>query len=350
MTIINDRLLKALRLEPVDRPPVWLMRQAGRYLPEYLQVRAEAGSFMDLCRNAELASEVAMQPLRRYPLDASILFSDILTIPDAMGLGLQFVSGEGPVFERPVKTLRDIEKLPSPDVHDELGYVMDVVRAMRVKIGQDLPIIGFSGSPWTLACYMLEGQGTRDFATARSWLWRAPQALQQLLDKLVITVTDYLAAQAEAGVDVLMLFDTWGGLLSEAHYRKFSLQPMANIIAQLKSRHGCSLPVILFSKGCHTQIDEMLKSGCAGLGVDWRISIDAALRQAGGRVAVQGNLDPTALLAEPAAIRQIATEQFAAAVSQPGFIFNLGHGIMPQVPPDNVSCLLDTVHALSARQ
>lgn len=347
MQIENDRLLKALRVQPVDRPPVWLMRQAGRYLPEYLKTRAQAGSFMGLCRNADLASEVAMQPLRRYDLDASILFSDILTIPDAMGLGLQFVAGEGPIFERPLTTLKAIEALPEPEIETELGYVMDVVRAMREKIGNKLPIIGFSGSPWTLACYMLEGKGTRDFATARSWLWRHPEGLKLLLDKLVTSVTDYLAAQAKAGVDVLMIFDTWGGLLSEAHYRDFSLQPMARIIEQLKVKHQCELPVIIFSKGCHTQVTDMLSSGCAGVGVDWRIDIDTALRQVDGKAAVQGNLDPTVLLAEPQMVRDTVKKQFGHAVRQAGFIFNLGHGIMPDVPPENVSALIDEFKKLS---
>ncbi len=347
MHIQNDRLLRALRLESNDRPPIWLMRQAGRYLPEYLKTRAEAGSFMDLCRNADLASEVAMQPLRRYDLDASILFSDILTIPDAMGLGLEFVKGEGPVFQHPLKTVKDIQKLPLPDVEDELGYVMNVVRAMREKIGDQLPIIGFSGSPWTLACYMLEGQGTRDFSIARSWLWREPQALQQLLDKLSTSVADYLAAQANAGVDVLMLFDTWGGLLSEAHYRQYSLHSMASIMQQLKTRHGCQLPVMLFSKGCHTQINDMVGSGCAGIGVDWRVDIDRALQQAAGKVAVQGNLDPTVLLSDPDNVRGIVKQQFSNAVRQPGYIFNLGHGIMPEASPDNVTTLIETLHQLS---
>ncbi len=347
MVIENDRLLRALRLEPNDRPPVWLMRQAGRYLPEYRKVRAQAGSFMDLCRNAELASEVAMQPLRRYPLDASILFSDILTIPDAMGLGLQFLSGEGPVFERPIKTLKAIESLPLPDVDQELGYVTDVLRAMRMRIGDKLPIIGFSGSPWTLACYMLEGRGTRDFSTARSWLWREPRGLQLLLDKLSTSITDYLAAQADAGADVLMLFDTWGGLLSEAHYQIFSLQPMKTIIEQLRSRHNCTLPVILFSKGCHTQISDMLKSGCAGVGVDWRIDINAALKQTRGKAALQGNLDPTVLLADADSIQTTVRTQFAEAVGQTGFIFNLGHGIMPEASPEGVTVLLEALHSMS---
>lgn len=346
MAIENDRLLRALRLEQLDRPPIWLMRQAGRYLPEYLATRAQAGSFMDLCRNADLASEVAMQPLRRYDLDAAILFSDILTIPDAMGLGLQFMAGEGPVFERPLQSIKAIQDLPQPEIETELGYVMDVVRAMRAKIGNALPIIGFSGSPWTLACYMLEGQGSRDFAVARSWLWREPAALQQLLGKLVIAVADYLAAQARAGVDVLMIFDTWGGLLSELQYRDFSLAPVKLIMQRLRSEHACELSVILFSKGCHTQIDDMLESGCHGIGVDWRIEIDTALRQVAGRAAVQGNLDPTVLLAKPQFIKAVLSQQFCHAVTQPGFIFNLGHGIMPQVPPDNVSVMLDQLHKL----
>jgi uroporphyrinogen decarboxylase len=324
------------------------MRQAGRYLPEYRATRAEAGSFMDLCRNAELASEVAMQPLRRYELDASILFSDILTIPDALGLGLDFVAGEGPVFERPIRQDSDIEALPGIDVHEELGYVFDVVRAMREKIGQRLPIIGFSGSPWTLACYMLEGRGTRDFATARRWLWQRPDAVHALLDRLADVVIDYLAAQAEAGVDVLMLFDTWGGLLDEINYRDFSLRPMSAIVAGLRQRHGLDLPVILFSKGCHSQVEDMLGSGCQGIGLDWRADLDAVLDQVDGRVAVQGNLDPTSLLAAPDRIPPVIRARYADAVRRPGYIFNLGHGLLPQTDPDSVALAIDTVHALAA--
>jgi len=348
MTIENQRFLQALRCEPVDRPPIWLMRQAGRYLPEYLQTRAEAGSFMNLCRNADLASEVAMQPLRRYELDASILFSDILTIPDAMGLELEFVAGEGPIFNKPIRTDADIQALPVNNVMERLQYVFDVVRAMREKIGNTLPIIGFSGSPWTLACYMLEGQGTRDFATARRWLWQRPDAVQMLLQRLSHHVADYLAEQASAGVDVLMLFDTWGGLLDEQNYRDFSLQSMRNVMRDLRERHAVDLPVMLFSKGCHSQVEDMIASGCDGIGLDWRANIDSILQQVDGRVAVQGNLDPTSLLADEEMIAPIIRERFSRAVSMPGYIFNLGHGLLPQTNPDSVSKAIETVHELAA--
>lgn len=346
--IKNDRLLRALRGELLDRPPIWLMRQAGRYLPEYRKTRAAAGSFMDLCRNAELASEVAMQPLRRFSLDASILFSDILTIPDAMGLELHFAEGEGPVFNRPIKQIKDIEQLPLPDINDELGYVMDVMRAMRAKIDDRLPIIGFSGSPWTLACYMLQGQGTRDFALARQWCWQAPDSVQLLLDKLSDCCADYLAAQVHAGADVLMLFDTWGGLLSAEHYRRFSLNPMTAIIRKLRTQYQVSVPVLLFSKGCHQQLDDMLASGADGLGMDWRADLGEMLKQVNGKAAIQGNLDPTLLLAEAGQVRHEVNRHYADVIQKPGLIVNLGHGIMPQTSPDSVAAMLDAVHALSA--
>ena len=348
MTIANQRLLQALRCEPLDRPPIWLMRQAGRYLPEYLKTRAEAGSFMNLCRNADLASEVAMQPLRRYDLDAAILFSDILTIPDAMGLELEFVAGEGPLFNRPIRSDADIHALPQTGVTEKLQYVFDVVHAMREKIGNSMPIIGFSGSPWTLACYMLEGQGTRDFASARRWLWQRPDAVQLLLDRLSVQVADYLAEQARAGVDVLMLFDTWGGLLDEQNYRDFSLQSMQQVMQQLRSRHAIELPVMLFSKGCHSQVQDMIASGCAGIGLDWRANIDSIMEQVNARVAVQGNLDPTALLAAEEMIAPVIRARFSRVVKMPGYIFNLGHGLLPQTNPDSVSKAIETVHALAA--
>ncbi len=350
MSIINQRFLQALRCEPLDRPPIWLMRQAGRYLPEYLQTRAAAGSFMNLCRNADLASEVAMQPLRRYQLDAAILFSDILTIPDAMGLELEFVAGEGPVFNKPIRTDRDIHALPEQGVLEKLDYVFAVVRAMREKIGAQLPIIGFSGSPWTLACYMLEGQGTRDFATARRWLWQRPDAVQLLLDKLSQQVIDYLAAQADAGVDVLMLFDTWGGLLDEQNYRDFSLRSMRKVIQGLRQQHGLDLPVMLFSKGCHSQVEAMIEADCQGIGLDWRANIDTVMAQVNGRVAVQGNLDPTSLLADTDKIEPIIRSRFQNVVRKPGYIFNLGHGLLPATNPDSVSQAIATVHALAAEQ
>ena len=348
MNFENQRFLQALRCETVDRPPIWLMRQAGRYLPEYLKTRAEAGSFMNLCRNADLASEVAMQPLRRYPLDAAILFSDILTIPDAMGLELEFVAGEGPIFNRPIRSEADIQSLPTQGIMERLQYVFDVVHAMREKIGNKLPIIGFSGSPWTLACYMLEGQGTRDFATARRWLWQRPDAVQVLLDRLSHQVADYLAEQARAGVDVLMLFDTWGGLLDEPNYRDFSLRSMQRVMQDLRQRHHIELPMMLFSKGCHSQVEDMIATGCAGIGLDWRADIDSVMQQVNSRIAVQGNLDPTALLADEDKIAPIVRARFSRVVKQRGYIFNLGHGLLPQTNPDSVSQAIATMHALAA--
>jgi uroporphyrinogen decarboxylase len=341
----NDRFLRALRREATDTTPVWVMRQAGRYLPEYRATRARAGSFMALAQSPELACEVTLQPLERFELDAAILFSDILTIPDAMGLGLSFAHGEGPQFAHPVRTKADIEKLGVPDMDGDLRYVMDAVRLIRRELHSRVPLIGFSGSPWTLACYMVEGQGSRDFARLKGMCWNEPALAHRLLDTLAQAVTAYLIAQAEAGAQVLMVFDTWGGLLGPAAFREFSLRYMAQVVEALKA-HPASreLPVILFSKGAGQHLSAMADTGCAALGVDWTIDLADARQAVAGRVALQGNLDPAILLAEPEVIRREVRRVLDSYGNHPGHVFNLGHGITPEVNPEHVKVLVDEVH------
>ena len=344
----NDRLLRALRREPVDTTPVWVMRQAGRYLPEYRATRAKAGSFMALAQNPELACEVTLQPLRRFELDAAILFSDILTIPDAMGLGLSFAQGEGPQFARPVRSRAEVEKLGVPDMETELRYVMDAVRVIRRELDGSVPLIGFSGSPWTLACYMVEGEGSRDFATAKAMCWNEPATAHRLLDTLARSVAAYLSAQAAAGAQVLMVFDTWGGMLGPAAYREFSLRYMAQVIDALKAdAHARELPVILFSKGAHAHLAAMADTGCAALGVDWTIDLADARQAVNGKVALQGNLDPAVLRANPDTIRHEVRRVLDGYGKHPGHVFNLGHGVTPEVDPEHVKVLVDEVHAYS---
>ncbi|NUO74181.1 MAG: uroporphyrinogen decarboxylase [Frateuria sp.] len=342
----NDRFLRALRREPTDTTPIWVMRQAGRYLPEYRATRERAGSFMGLAQNPEFACEVTLQPLERFELDAAILFSDILTIPDAMGLGLSFAHGEGPQFARPVRTAADIERLAVPDMDGELRYVMDAVRLIRRELDGRVPLIGFSGSPWTLACYMVEGRGSRDFATPKAMCWNEPKLAHRLLDTLARSVAGYLAAQAAAGAQALMVFDTWGGLLGPAPFREFSLRYMQQVVATLKSDvHARELPVILFSKGANLHLAEMAESGCDGLGVDWTIDLADARRAVSGKVALQGNLDPAVLRSNPEVIRREARAVMDSYGNHPGHVFNLGHGITPEVDPDHVKVLVDEVHA-----
>ncbi|MFC4764198.1 uroporphyrinogen decarboxylase [Dyella koreensis] len=342
----NDRFLRALRREPTDTTPIWVMRQAGRYLPEYRATRARAGSFMALAQNPELACEVTLQPLERFDLDAAILFSDILTIPDAMGLGLSFAHGEGPQFAHPVRNQADIDKLGVPDMEDELRYVMDAVRLIRQELHGRVPLIGFSGSPWTLACYMVEGQGSRDFATLKAMCWNAPKLAHQLLDTLAQSVTAYLIAQAAAGAQALMVFDTWGGLLGPAAFHEFSLRYMTQVVAALKADpHAGELPVILFSKGAGQHLASMADTGCAGLGVDWTIDLADARKAVAGRVALQGNLDPAVLRSNPDTIRREARAVLDSYGDHPGHVFNLGHGITPEVDPEHVKVLVDEVHA-----
>lgn len=346
MTLDNDRFLRALKRQPVDRTPVWMMRQAGRYLPEYKATRARAGDFMSLCRNPELCCEVTLQPLDRFGLDAAILFSDILTVPDAMGLGLRFVEGEGPVFDRPVRDARAIEALGVPDPETDLRYVMDAVRTIRGALGARLPLIGFAGSPWTLATYMIEGAGGSDFHTIKRMAYDAPEALDSLLAKLAASVSLYLEAQQRAGADALMIFDTWGGVLSPADYLQFSLEPMARIVEHLK-RVVPDTPVILFTKNGGQHLEAMAETGCDALGLDWTTDLGAARSRVGTRVALQGNIDPTWLLAEPARIATAVARVLDSYGKGPGHVFNLGHGILQQTPPEHAAAMIEAVRNLS---
>ena len=344
----NDRLLRALRREPVDRTPVWLMRQAGRYLPEYRATRARAGQFMTLCQTPELACEVTLQPLARFPLDAAILFSDILTIPDAMGLGLSFSEGEGPQFARPVCATADIDRLAVPDPEVELRYVMDAVRLIRRELAGRVPLIGFAGSPWTLATYMVEGGSSKDYARIKGLLYSQPAALHRLLDVTARAVIAYLNAQVAAGAQALMVFDTWGGILTPRAYREFSLAYMARIVTGLtRIAEGCRVPVILFTKGGGAWLEDIAATGCDAVGVDWTVDLGEARRRVGERVALQGNLDPAALYATPDGIREQVAHVLADFGPGPGHIFNLGHGIQPGVEPEAVRTLVAAVHDLS---
>ena len=346
----NDRFLKALMRQPVDRTPVWMMRQAGRYLPEYRAVRAIAGDFMSLCKNTELACEVTLQPLERYEMDAAILFSDILTIPDAMGLGLYFETGEGPKFRKPVRTEADIEALEVINTASDLSYVTDAVTMIRRELNGRVPLIGFSGSPWTLATYMIEGQSSRDFARAKTMLYTQPELMHQLLEKLSLSVIDYLNAQIRAGAQVVQIFDTWGGALSHAAYAEFSLAYMQKIVDGLISHHdGRDVPVILFTKGGGLWLEKMADTGCHALGLDWSTDIGAAKSRVGDRVALQGNMDPAVLRADPAVIESQVEAILKGFGDGPGHIFNLGHGITPDINPDNVKVFIDAVHKFSAK-
>ncbi|MDP3704737.1 MAG: uroporphyrinogen decarboxylase [Legionellaceae bacterium] len=347
MSDIKDSLfIRALQRKPVVKTPVWLMRQAGRYLPEYRQTRAKAGDFLSLCKNKELACDVTLQPLRRFALDAAILFSDILTIPDAMGLGLSFVEGEGPCFARPLRDAAAIDALSIPSMDDELAYVMDAARLIRQEMPTDLPLIGFSGSPWTLACYMIEGSSSRDFKRTLQFMYQEPDAVHCLLAKLAQAVSAYLSAQVAAGVNVLMIFDTWGGILTTHHYQACSLRYMATIVEQLKQKHP-EVPIILFTKGGGQWLSSMADTGCDAIGVDWTCDLAVARATVGQRVAIQGNLDPTVLLTSEACIRQEVKRVLASYGAGPGLVFNLGHGITPDVPPAHVAALVDAVHEYS---
>ncbi len=344
--VMQSVFLRSLRREPIERTPVWFMRQAGRYLPEYRQVRAQAGDFLQLCKNPMLACEVALQPLRRFQLDAAILFSDILTIPDAMGLGLSFVEGEGPCFANPIRDRAMIDALRVPDAHDDLQYVMDAARLIRREMPQHLPLIGFSGSPWTLACYMVEGKSTRDFNRILTFMYQAPDAIHQLLSTLTQAVIDYLIAQIHAGVNALMIFDTWGGILTTAHFQAFSCQYLAKIVTHLKQHHP-DVPVILFTKGGGQWLSLLASTGCDALSLDWTCDLSVARAQVGHAVALQGNLDPHVLLTSPECIREQVASVLAAYGKGSGHVFNLGHGITPDVAPDYVAAMIDAVHALS---
>jgi uroporphyrinogen decarboxylase len=344
----NDLFLRALLRQPVERTPVWLMRQAGRYLPEYRETRKQAGDFLTLCMTPELACEVTMQPLRRYALDAAILFSDILTVPHAMGLGLYFEEGEGPRFRHPVRSTADVDRLGVPDVEDELGYVTDAVRLLRREIAGKVPLIGFAGSPWTVATYAVEGGGSKNFAVIKRMLYDAPRDLHRLLDVLTRATTDYLNAQIAAGAQAAMVFDTWGGVLAPAPYREFSLQYMQRIVDGLtREADGRRVPVILFTKGAGTRLPDMVETGADALGVDWGTDLAEARRLTADRVALQGNLDPSVLYASADVIRREVEAVLASYGTGPGHVFNLGHGIHPGVPPEHVTVMLEAVRTSS---
>ncbi len=344
----NDRLLRALLREPVDVTPIWMMRQAGRYLPEYRATREKAGSFMKLCTTPELACEVTLQPIDRFPLDAAILFSDILTVPDAMGLGLHFVEGEGPQFERPVRTAQDIDTLGVPDPERELRYVMDAVRLIRRELNGRVPLIGFSGSPWTLATYMVEGSSSKEFALVKAMLFDRPDLMHRLLDKITLAVIAYLNAQIAAGAQAVMLFDTWGGVLTPRDYREASLSYMERIVSGLvRESEGRRVPVILFTKGGGQWLEAIAATGCDALGLDWTTDIGVARTRVGHQVALQGNMDPSILYASPERIRAEVHAILASYGHGSGHVFNLGHGIHPHVDPDHAAVLVKAVHESS---
>lgn len=347
-TLKNDLLLRALAREPVPRTPVWIMRQAGRYLPEYRAAREQAGDFMSLCRNPELACEVTMQPLRRFKLDAAILFSDILTIPDALGLGLYFETGEGPKFRHPVRRAADIRKLAPIDIEPRLSYVFDAVQLIRRTLDGDVPLIGFAGSPWTVATYMVEGQSSREFARIRGLAAEDPKLLDELLATIARKTTDYLNAQIESGAQAIMMFDTWGGVLEGDDYPRFSLNCMQQILDGLKRQHdGRKVPVVLFTKGAGPRLTLMVDTGCDALGVDWTTSLAEARRLTGDRVALQGNVDPATLRESPERIREAVANALESYGHGPGHVFNLGHGITPDIDPEHLGVLVDAVHEMS---
>jgi uroporphyrinogen decarboxylase len=338
----NDTFLRALARQPTPYAPVWLMRQAGRYLPEYNATRTRAGSFLALARNPELCAEVALQPLERFALDAAIVFSDILTIPDAMGLGLSFGEGEGPRFQHPLRDEAAIRRLAAPDPSAELRYVLDAVRVTRQALGERVPLIGFSGSPFTLACYMVEGRGSDDWRTLKTLLHARPDLLQRILEVNTRAVSDYLNAQIDAGAQAVMIFDTWGGTLAHADYEPFSLAYSRKVLDAVKR-----VPRILFTKGGNPWLAAMMESGADAVGLDWTSDPREARRIAGGRAALQGNLDPVALFAPPAQVRPLARQVIDAFGPAPGHVFNLGHGILPGTPIDSVAALVDEVRAYS---
>jgi uroporphyrinogen decarboxylase len=347
-TLKNDRFIRALLRQPVDRTPIWIMRQAGRYLPEYREVRAQAGDFMTLCSTPELACEVTLQPLRRFELDAAILFSDILTIPDAMGLGLYFEEGEGPKFENPVTTTADINKLGVIDPLLDLGYVTDAVALIRKELAGSVPLIGFSGSPWTLATYMVEGGSSKTFSKVKALLFEQPATAHRLMHVLADSVAAYLNAQIHAGAQAVMIFDSWGGALSHQHYLDFSLHYMQHIVDQLDRNHGGNkIPVIMFTKGGGQWLEAMADTGCDALGLDWTTDIGAARQRVGDRVALQGNLDPAVMATDAATVSQQAKNILDGFGAGSGHVFNLGHGITPNIKPENVKTLVDTVHEYS---
>jgi len=346
----NDRFLRALAREPVDVTPVWMMRQAGRYLPEYRATRQQAGDFLSLCQNPQLACEVTLQPLRRYAFDAAILFSDILTIPDALGQGLYFAEGEGPKFRKVIRTAADVERLPDINVATELTYVTDAVKLIRSELNGAVPLIGFSGSPWTLATYMIEGGGSKDFRIAKQFMYDNPDAMHLLLEKLALAVIDYLNAQIRAGAQAVQIFDTWGGILTTQSYEQYSLYYMQKIVtALIKENEGRQVPCIIFTKNGGQWLESICASGCQAVGLDWTTEIGNARARIGHKVALQGNMDPSMLYASPAAIRAEVANILSSFGKGTGHVFNLGHGITPEVDPAHVSVFVEAVHELSSQ-
>ncbi len=344
----NDTFLRALLRQPTPYTPVWIMRQAGRYLPEYNQTRKDAGRFLDLCRNPHLATEVTLQPLARYPLDAAILFSDILTIPDAMGLGLYFSDGEGPRFRRPLREEWEIRNLDVVDPYAHLRYVMDAVSQIRKALANEVPLIGFAGSPYTLACYMIEGRGGTEFHEIKRMLYARPDLLHKILEVNAQSVIAYLNAQIEAGAQTVMIFDTWGGNLSDAAFREFSLAYVERVCDGLKrSNDGQTVPRIVFTKGGGQWLEALAESGADALGIDWSTNLGRARERVGESVALQGNLDPAVLLTTPEIVQSEVKKVLASFGPGDGHVFNLGHGISRNTPPENVAALVDAVHAES---
>jgi uroporphyrinogen decarboxylase len=347
----NDRFLRALARQQVDRVPVWLMRQAGRYLPEYRATRERAGSFLALAQTPELACEVTLQPLARFSLDAAILFSDILTIPDAFGLGLHFIDGEGPKFARRIESAADVTALPSPAVTDSLRYVADAVSLIRKELNDSVPLIGFSGAPWTLFCYMLEGGGSTHYHRAKRFMLDESKATHALLQKLSDAVIAYFIMQAEAGAQVLMLFDSWAGLLAAPHYQEFCERYLRKIVSAVKQHPSCAgLPMIVFAKGANAHLESLCTLGAQALGLDWTVPVSQARIRTHHSVALQGNLDPATLYAAPEQITAQVALLLEDAGIAPGHIFNLGHGMNPDMRPEHAACVVDAVHHYSALQ
>ncbi len=350
MKLKNDRFLRALLKQPVDVTPVWMMRQAGRYLPEYRATREKAGDFMSLCKNAELACEVTLQPLERFPLDAAILFSDILTIPDAMGLGLYFETGEGPRFKKVINTMADVNALPIPDPEKDLGYVMQAVRTIHKELNGRVPLIGFAGSPWTLATYMVEGGSSKDFRKIKAMAYDTPEIVHALLAKLTQSVISYLNGQILAGAQAIQIFDTWGGNLASNAYLEFSLNYMQKIVDGLIKEHeGRTIPIILFTKNGGQWLEAMANTGATALGLDWTCDLGEARHRVGEKVALQGNMDPSVLYANSQAITKEVQRILASYGKGSGHVFNLGHGITPEVNPESAAVFINAVHELSAR-
>lgn len=349
----NDTFLRALLRQETDYTPLWLMRQAGRYLPEYRATRKGAGSFLSLAKNPGFATEVTLQPIDRYGLDAAILFSDILTVPDAMGLGLYFEEGEGPKFERPLKDEKDVMALKVPEA-GSLQYVFDAVTQIRTALDGRVPLIGFSGSPWTLACYMVEGQGSRDFHTVKGMMYKRPDLMHHILRTNADAVATYLNAQIDAGAQAVMIFDSWGGALADGAYQEFSLSYMRDIVSQLqKEKDGKRIPAIVFTKGGGLWLEQLADIGADALGLDWTVNLGQARAKVGNMVALQGNLDPAVLFAEPEQIRQqviAALDSYGKPAAGHGHVFNLGHGISQFTPVESVSVLVETVHEYSRKQ